>query len=166
MSTDRYKRIMKQIEDAMAAVSFAEEGEPEAARALFRRERRVLLALRDGAIDARTLKYAFHAAQRIGARLDILAVSPSNNDGPAGDPLFKRFTSELDAADVRYHVEKRAGCLKQEIVDYTNREKDILFVIVESPDSLNAECRKHDTKLADVWRTLRCPLVVVSEARA
>lgn len=156
----------KQIEALLSAVSFAEEGEFRAATEMLGEGRGVLLALRDGALDARTLKYAFHAAQRIGARLDILSVTPSNNGGPAGDPLFRRFTSELDAAGIRYHVETRTGCVKQEIVEYTRREKDILFVIVESPDSLDAECGKHDTKLADLWRTLRCPLVVVSEARA
>ena len=163
MGTDRYKRIMRQIEDAMSAVSFAEEGEPEAARALFTRERRVLLALRDGAIDDRTLKYAFHAAQRIGARLDILFITQSGTGNPSATPRFREFESELGAAGIPYQIAKRTGCLKQEIVDYTNREKDILFVVVESPDSLDADCAPKDSRLAELWKSLRCPLVVVMD---
>jgi hypothetical protein len=54
--------------------------------------------------------------------------------------------------------------MKQEIIDYTNGRHDVLFVVVESPNSLDADCRKKDGVLTELWKNLRCPLVVVSDA--
>ena len=44
--------MMKKMEDVLAAATFAEEGEAETARSLLREGRRVLLALKEGRIDA------------------------------------------------------------------------------------------------------------------
>lgn len=154
--------MMKQIEDAMAAVSFAEEGQSEAAATLFRGERRVLLALKEGHLDAKTLKYALNASLRIKAHLDVLFVSSSGrNTRP--EPLLDEFAVELKAAGVESRFIQREGCLKQEIVDYTNAEREVLFVVVESPGSLDADCRKKEGVLTELWKNLRCPLVVVSD---
>jgi hypothetical protein len=166
MDADKLKKMMKRIEDAMTATSFAEEGEIESARSFLREGRRVLLALREGQIDARTLKYALNSSMRVGAQLDILYVSSSRTQDPLGDPVVRQFTSELKTAGIVYRLVHRTGCMKQEIIDYTNKEKDILFAVIESPHSLDAECRKKDTRLAELWRNLKCPLVVVMEERA
>lgn len=146
----------------MAAVSFAEEGEAEAAQSLMRREQRVLLALRGGEAEAKTLTYARKSAERIGASLDILVVAQESG-AQRPDPVFEQFEKELREAGVSFRVSRKSGCLKQEIIDYTNAEREVLFVVIESPDSLEAECRHKDVRLADLWKRLRCPLVVVSE---
>ncbi len=166
MDSNRVKKMMKQVEDAMAAVSFAEEGEFETAESLLKRERRVLLALREGHIDQKTLMYALNTCQRVGAHLDILYVSSAHSQNPATDPVLRHFASKLKAGGVEYRFIQRTGCLKQEIIEYTNKEHEVLFVVVESPESLDAECRKKDSRLSELWQKLRCPLVVVSEARA
>lgn len=163
MESAKLKKMMKHIEDAMAAVSFAEEGEFETAEALFKRERRVLLALKEGRLDAKTLKYALNSAKRISAHLDILYVSSTGGQDPEASPLFSRFLSELRAEGIVSRVIHKTGCLKQEIIDYTDREKDILFAVVESPGSLDADCKEKDNRLSELWRNLKCPLVVVME---
>lgn len=166
MDADKLKRMMKKIEDAMTATTFAEEGEADAARAFLRGGRRVLLAVREGQTDPKTLKYALNSSRRVGALLDILFVSSSETRDPLADPAFRQFASELESAGIAYRLVRRTGCMKQEIIDYTNREKDILFAVIESPHSLDAECKKKDSRLAELWRNLKCPLVVVSEAKA
>ena len=163
MEANKFKKMMKQVEDAMAAVSFAEEGQTDAAAALFKRERRVLLALKEGHSDSKTLRYALNASLRINAALDILYVAAPGPASTAG-PLLEGFTDELTAAGVPYRVTARTGCLKQEIIDYTNGRHDVLFVVVESPGSLDADCGKKDSVLTELWKNLRCPLVVVSDA--
>lgn len=163
MDADKLKKMMKQIEDAMTAISFAEEGEGEAARAFLREGRRVLLALREGQVDPKTLKYALNSTKRIGAQLDILFVSSSKAQDPFADPVLKGFASDLTSMGITYRMVHRTGCMKQEIIDYTNREKDVLFAVIESPHSLNAECGKRDLRLAELWRNLKCPLVVVTD---
>jgi hypothetical protein len=163
MDPNKIKRMMKQVEDAMAAVTFAEEGEAEAAMSLFKRERRVLLALKEGHTDAKTLRYALNASLRINASLDILYVTAPGSNSTA-DPLTEDFSAELKKAGVRYEVITRSGCMKQEIIDQTNSRHDVLFVVVESPASLDADCKKKDGVLTELWKNLRCPLVVVSDA--
>ena len=163
MESNKFKKMMKQIEDAMAAVSFAEEGQGEAAATLFKRERRVLLALKAGHTDSKTLRYALNASLRINANLDVLFVT-SPDRSPQEEPLLENFTSELQTAGVPYSIIRRSGCLKQEIIDYTNMEREVLFVVVESPGSLDEDCRKKDGVLTELWKNLKCPLVVVSDA--
>lgn len=160
---DKLKKMMKLVEDAMTATSFAEEGEFETAKTFLREGRRVLLALRERQIDPKTVKYALNSSKRIGARLDILYVSSSRKRDPLSDPAMRQLAAELQAAGISYRIVHATGCMKQEIIDYTNREKDVLFAVIESPQSLDAECRKKDSRLAELWRNLKCPLVVVSD---
>jgi hypothetical protein len=129
--------------------------------------RRVLLALKDGRIDARTLKYALNTSKRIGADLDILHVAAPGNNALTIDPLLANFEQELKAEGIVYRMITRTGCLKQQIIDYTNSEKEILFAVIESPKSLDADCNKQDKTLSELWQKLKCPLVVVMDgARA
>lgn len=164
METTKLKKMMKQVENTLTAASFAEEGESEAARSLLKEGRRVLLALKEGRIDAKTLKYAVNTSKRIGADLDILYVSPLEGHADAG---MRGLESELSAEGVRYRLIRKSGCLKQAVIDYTSREKEILFAVVESHNSLNEDCDRKDTMLSELWQKLKCPLVVVMDgARA
>jgi len=167
METTKLKKMMKKIEDAMAATSFAEEGERETAQSLLSEGRRVLLALKEGKIDVKTLKYAVNTSKRIGAQLDILYVAATGHTDSADDPLIKNLQSELSAEGIPYRVIRRSGCLKQAVIDHTNKDKEILFAVVESPNSLDLDCDNKDTRLSELWRQLKCPLVVVMDgARA
>src|SRR5574337_537901 len=157
----KLKKMMKKVEDVLAAVSFAEEGESETAQSLLREGRRVLLALKQGRIDARTVKYAVNSSKRIGAGLDILYVESSEAHA---DPGLRELESGLSAEGVKYRLVRKSGCLKQAVIDYTNRGKDILFAVVESPASLDEDCARKDTMLSELWQKLKCPLVVVMEA--
>jgi hypothetical protein len=167
---DRLKKMMKQIEDVMAAATFAEEGVPEAARSLLGEGRRVLLGLKQGRIDAKTLKYALNTSKRINAQLDILFVS--SGSVPSGsvvlpDAELMHFQETLRAEGVPYRLIVRTGCLKQQIIEHTGKDKEIAFAIIESPNSLDMDCNKKDKTLSELWQKLKCPLVVVmDEARA
>ena len=167
MGSNKLKKIMKKMEDVLAATSFAEEGESDAARSILTEGRRVLLALKEGRIDVKTLRYAVNTSKRIGATLDILSVAPAGKQDGADDPLIKVLQSELSAEGVPYRLIRQTGCLKQAVIDYTNREKDILFAVVESQKSLDVDCNDRDTRLSELWQQLKCPLVVVMDgARA
>ena len=167
MGANKLKKIMKKMEDVLAATSFAEEGETDAARSILAEGRRVLLALKEGRIDVKTLKYAVNTSKRIGANLDILYVASAGRQDGADDPLLGVLQSELSKEGIPYRLVRKTGCLKQAVIDYTNREKEILFAVVESPNSLDADCNNKDTRLSELWQKLKCPLVVVmDEARA
>jgi hypothetical protein len=156
----KLKKMMETMENAMAAASFAEEGQFESARQVMKEERRVLLAVREHWIDRKTLKYALNTCRRVGADLDILYVSVSG----AADPVLDGFLSDLRSGGILYRVIERTGCLKQAIIDYTNSRKEVLFVVIESSDNLDVDCSVRDRRLSESWNNLKCPLVVVSEA--
>ena len=156
----KLNKVMKKIEDAMSAVSFAEEGEFTTAREMMKEERRVLLAVRERQIDVKTLKYAVNTCKRVKAALDILYISSSGKM----DPMLEQFLSELKDNGVLYRLVARSGCLKQAIIDYTNSKTEILFAVIQSSDNLDVDCAGKDRRLSESWKNLKCPLVVVSEA--
>lgn len=151
--------MKKKIEDLMAAVSFAEEGEFETAREFLKDERRVLLAVKKGQADRRTFRYAMNTCKRIGAGLDILYVS--STDAP--DTAFDECISELTKEGISHRLVQRSGCLKQAIIDYTTSSKEILFAVTESTDNLDVDCRGKGKGLTEAWKNLKCPLVVVAD---
>ncbi len=160
----KFKKMVKMMEHAFAAASFAEEGEIDTADALMRESRRVLLALKAGQIDPKTLRYAVNTAKRVNARLDILYVTSSQaGRRKSSDPFVDSLASDLVEQGVSYRIVPRHGCLKQQIIDYTNSEKEILFAVIESPAVLDEDCTKRDKELSELWRQLKCPLVVVMD---
>jgi len=151
--------LNKKIEDLLSAISFAEAGEFETAKEILRENRRVLLALRGGQIDQKTLKYTLNTCKRIGANLDILYFSSETDD-----LILEQFLKELENEGIQYMlVKKKGGYFKQEIIDYANGRKEIVFVAIESPDSLD-DCKGKHKGLSDLWQNLQCPLVVVMES--
>jgi hypothetical protein len=152
--------LRRKIEDMLSAIAFAEGGEFETAREFMVVRKRVLLAIRLGQAGIKTLKYAVNTCKRINADLDILVVAPPGNRGED----LTSFVNEAKREHVRCRVIKKNGCLKQRIIDYINSKSDIIFVVIESSESLERECDVYDRRLSRAWDSLRCPLVVVSDA--
>lgn len=155
----KFKRTFREIESAMAAAAFAEAGEFNTAREMMKEERRVLLAVRYGQIDKKTLRYAYNTAKRIGATLDILYVSSIDTI----DYVLGQFITELKEEGLFHRLIRKNGCLKKQIIDYTNSEKDILFVVIESSENLDIDCGLKNRNLSENWDKLKCPLVVVMD---
>lgn len=152
-------KFQKKLDNLMSAISFAEEGEFDSARKFLEDDKRVLFATKDGHEDKRAFTYALNISKRIGAGLDILLVSPKK----ALTPMIKQFVKELKKEGISHSVSQKEGCLKNQIVDYTNARKGILFVVIESSENLDANCRRKDSTLTQALNRLSCPLVVVSE---
>lgn len=151
------KKLLKKFNDAMEAAAFAEMGEFETARETLRENRTILLALTGSPSDTKAFMYAMNSCTRIGAGLEIL-YSPDY-----GTVRIKQFQSELKKGNIDHRLIKGSGCLKEEILNYTNRKKDILFVVIESSEGLNANCKKAHIAIKKSWKKLKCPLVVVSD---
>ncbi len=147
------------MEDLLSAVTFAEEGEFRTAGDLLKERRGVLIAVRGDEADAQALRYALNTCKRIGAELHILSPSPL-----AGDDLLGRFRTEIEREGIAHRIVTREGCRRREIIDYTNSEKEVIFVVIGSEDNLDRECRGRERRLNEAWQRLRCPLVVVTGA--
>lgn len=141
----------------MSASAFAEAGEFDIAREILRKEN-VLLVLTGDESDKRSFRYALNISKRIGAGLEVLYVSTKDDD------ILRVFGDEAKKEGIDFKVTKRKeGCIKKEIIDYTEKRRDLQFVIVESSNTLDIDCEE-GKKLSDSWSRIKCPLVVVSEA--
>jgi hypothetical protein len=150
------KKWLKKFEDVMVSASFAEAGEFETARETLKEKRTILLALTGEKSDIHALRYAINICKRIGAVLEILSTSGQEKNRE------KQLLAELKREGIIYHFYKKPGCIKDEILNYTNRKKEILFVVIESPEGLNVNCKKPQKGLSGLWQNLKCPLVLVS----
>ena len=151
--------LKKKLEGLMSAISFAEEGEFDTAREMMKEDRRVLLAVKEGHLDRKTFKYAINTCKRVGADLDILYISPAEKISPA----LVQCLEEVKKEGIRFSVVQKNGCLKQQIIDYTNTKKEILFAVTESLETLDLDCAGKGKRLSEAWQSLRCPLVVVAD---
>jgi hypothetical protein len=154
---DIMKNWLKKIEDEMSAIAFAEAGEFETARAILKEQRKILLALTGEKSDSNAFKYALNMCNRIGADLKIIC-SRQHKKG-----LLNHYKGKLNKDGIQYKLIKVDSCVKEEILQYTSKETDILFVVVESSDGLNLNCKKSKKIVSESWTDLKCPLVVVSD---
>ena len=159
MEPNKLKKMMKKVEDVLAAASFAEEGE--------RRRPSPCSGKAEGCSGAQAGKDRCQDREVCGQFVEEDRRRPRR-------PLCYRcrrrvrsaaagLETELAAEGIRYRLIRKSGCLKQAVIDYTNREKEILFAVVESPGSLDEDCSRKDTMLAELWQKLKCPLVVVMD---
>jgi len=151
------KKLLKTFENTMAAAAFAEAGEPETAREMLKENRKVLLALSGENDDMNAFRHALNLCKRINAALEILHVS----EGKSG--LLNTFKSDLHKNGVRYKYIQEEGCIKEQILNHTNKNSGPLLVVVESSEKLDINCRKAKKDLNEFWKNLKCPLVVVSD---
>jgi hypothetical protein len=153
--------LRKKIEDILSAITFAEAGEFESARELMTgKKKRVLLAIQPGLKEGKVMRYALNTCKRNNADLDILFVAPTRMTDKSLRPFFK----EAKLEGVHCRTVRRKGRLTDAIIDYTNSERDILFVVVESLTGLDRGGNLHEGSLSRGWDNLRCPLVVISGA--
>ncbi len=148
---------LKQFEDTMAAAAFAEEGEFSTAAATLRGRKTILIALSGNEADEKAFKYAMNSCQRMGAELEILYSGMKNKVVPAS------IRSQLHSNGISYGFSRVTGCVKEAVIKLTVNRSDILFVILESADGIDMNCKKVNKTISRAWMNLKCPLVVVSD---
>ena len=154
------KNFFKNFENTMAAAAFAEAGEFETAREIQKENRRILLALSGEKSDINAFRHALNLCKRINAALEILHVSEEKTG------LLNIFKSELSKNGVQYKYIQEDGCIKEQILNHTNKNNGPLLVVVESSEKLDINCGKAKKSLNEFWKNLNCPLVVVSDSSA
>jgi len=146
----------KRFEEIMSAITFAEEGEAETAREVLGRKK-VLLVVTGIVPDIKSLKYALNTAKRVNAALEVLYLQKDSM------PFSEEMKSLLQEEGLDFNVERKSGCFREKLIDYIGKRKDILFVVAESKNVLNAGCGPEEKELKGAWKRLGCPLVLVSE---
>jgi hypothetical protein len=143
----------------MSAVTFAQAGEQEEARRLMKGKDKVLVAVSDVSFDTSVFSYALNICKRTSTCLDILYLTKAELHMDE----INAFMSKASPDGISCSVVKKDGCMKQAILDYTTKKKEILFVVVGTTPELDIECKTGEKSLSEAWKKLKCPLVVVSK---
>jgi len=149
--------LKRKIEDLFAATAFAEKGEYETARQISRKKSIVLVLLGTES-DRASFKYALNISKRIDAALEVIYVSPERQVAA----ILASVKEETQRESVELKVVKRNGCIKNELIAYTQKRSDVQLVVVESAEDLDEDCTERE--LIKAWKRMNCPIVVVSEA--
>ncbi|QWR76641.1 universal stress protein [Candidatus Magnetomonas plexicatena] len=156
MKTNSRKISKKKVAELLTEIPLNEDIESGTSNEFLDEHRRVLLAITDDGIDSKTLSYTVTLCKRIKAELDILYVKTT----PAPKNSIEDFMLKLMEEGVFYRLLAKSGHLKHEIISYTESNREILYVIMNSSD--NSEVSpKEKTFLSGLLRNLNCPLVVI-----
>ncbi len=149
----------ERFDELMSAATFAEAGEHKEALRLMQGRDSVLLAVSDVYFDTNVFSYALNICKRTEACLAILYLTRTE----LHKDEIHEFMAKASHEDITCTVIKKDGCMKQAILDYTTKNKAILFVVVGTTPELDIECKTGEKSLSEAWKRLKCPLVLVSK---
>ncbi len=122
-------------------------------------ERKVLLAVREGRLDARLLAAARSLCQRLDAGLEILVLARGERLPTEIDDLVRT----LRAEGVTYWLTRKEVLRRRDIVEYANMHECIATVVIDSLEGWESVA---EDRSSDPWRKLACPLVTASPSKA
>ncbi len=120
--------------------------------------RKILLAVREGCLDARLLASARSLCQRMDAELDILV--RTGKDTLSAE--LEDFIRELREAGLPYSLTQKPEMRRRDIVEYANNHECISSVIIDSLEGWETVAAD---RASDPWARLACPLVTAAPAR-
>ena len=151
------KELVRQFEEIMSAVTFAEAGEPDTALKILHDRKKVLLVLTGEETDMKAARYALSTSKRIRAGIEILYLAKNRDE----KSFLEQYLNELKTKGVEYEVTECKESLKEAINRFIEKEKDIQFVVIDSEDLGVRSVKDRKTSLEE-WERLRCPVVLVS----
>jgi hypothetical protein len=151
------KSLVKQFEEIMSSVAFAEAGEYDTAMRILHERHKVLLVLTGEGTDMKAARYALNMCKRIGVGIEILYITKNNDE----IPFLEEYLKELKTKGIEYQVRRCKESMKEEIIRFIEKEKGIQFVVMDSQD-LGIDSESYKPKTLKKWKKLACPLVLVS----
>lgn len=117
--------------------------------------RKILLAVREGHIDARLLASARSLCERMDAELDILA----RVAGTALPPPLETFIASLRTDGLSYSLSQKPEMRRRDIVQYANTHECVCTVVIDSLEDWEVVA---EDRSSDPWAKLSCPLVTAA----
>ncbi|MCL7489349.1 MAG: hypothetical protein M8357_14375 [Desulfobulbaceae bacterium] len=153
---------MTAIQDAMAAVAYAEEGEFDTAREILgpedEKKKRVILGIDDLEIKPKLIKYASELSQRVGGKLEVLQFIPPSTPDCAFASMHNQKVELKKEMGIAYKIITAPGTVEEDLLAYARKKRNILLVLLKSID--NGE---KTINIMHVMAKLNCPVVVFSE---
>jgi hypothetical protein len=166
------EKMIKNFEDSMAAVSFAEVGEFEMARQFFKPQKnahkRVLLGTDRMEVNPKTLHYAMRLCKHIGGTLEIFHLLRLSEEGREVEhdqegKVVEIAQDSFGGNSIVYQLVTGEECLATEVLKYTNNRRDLLCVVFDAMETGNVRCRTAWETMLAKFQALHCPVVVYAE---
>ena len=151
------KSLVKQFEEIMSSLAFAEVGEIGSAMSILHERHKVLLVLTGEETDMKAARYALNICKRIRVGIEILYITKNNDE----IPFLEEYLKELETKGIKYQVRRCKESMKGEIIRFIEKEIGIEFVVIDSKD-LALDPESDNPKTLKKWEKLTCPLVLVS----
>jgi hypothetical protein len=151
------KSLVKQFEEIMSSVDFAEAGEVDSAIKILHERHKVLLVLTGEETDMKAARYALNICRRIRVGIEILYITKKDDE----IPFLKKYLKELKTRGIEYQVRRYKESMKKEIIRFIEKEKGIQFVVIDS-DDIGIDSVSDKPETLKKWERLNCPLVLVS----
>ena len=157
MGSMHIKSLVKQFQEIMSSVAFAEAGEVGSAMRILHERHKVLLVLTGEETDMKAARYALNICNRIRVGIEILYMTKNNDDVR----FLEEYLKELKAKGIEYEVRPYKESMKEEIMRFLEKEKGIQFVVIDSED-LGINSLSDNPETLEKWERFYCPLVLVS----
>ncbi len=167
------------IQRAMAAITFAEAGEPATAAEFWRsaeKRRTVLLAIEGDTPAPSTVDYALSVCERLQAKLDVLLVGDDPKrrpneleggpmDGRSGTSELQHLVERMKRSPIPIRVTTVSGPVSEELLNYTKRHKEVEFVVIDSAVARSdpSEAKRWARLVDKLSRRIGIPLVTVRQ---
>jgi hypothetical protein len=151
------RSLVKQFQEIMSSVAFAEVGEVGSAMRILHERHKVLLVLTGEETDMKAARYALNICKRIRVGIEILYITRNNDD----IRFLEEYLKELKTKGIEYEVRPYKESMKEEIMRFLEKEKNIQFVVIDSED-LGIDSVSDRPETLEKWERLNCPLVLVS----
>lgn len=164
--------ILEKVEKSMTAATFAEAGEFEMARQYFmphkNAHKRVLLGTDREEINPKTLNYAMRLSYCIGGSLEIFHVIHASAEGVNYEPVKKNRLVEavkwvMGEKGIIYELVMGKECLATEVLNYTQKRRDLLCVIFDAVETGSTGCQQAKEAMLAKFHAMHCPLVVYAD---
>ena len=76
-------------------------------------------------------RYALNICKRIRVGIEILYITKNNEE----IPFLEEYLKELKTKGIEYQVTRCKKSMKEEIIRFIEKEKDIQFVVIDSDDA-------------------------------
>jgi hypothetical protein len=151
------RSLVKQFQEIMSSVALAEVGEVGSAMRILHERHKVLLVLTGEETDMKAARYALNICKRIRVGIEILYITRNNDD----IRFLEEYLKELKTKGIEYEVRPYKESMKEEIMRFLEKEKNIQFVVIDSED-LGIDSVSDRPETLEKWERLNCPLVLVS----
>ena len=102
-------------------------------------------------------RYALNVCNRMKVGMEILYITTREED----EASLHEYLRELMAKGIEHQVTKCKESLKDAVMRFIQKEKNIQFVVIDSHD-LGIDSETEAKKKLDGWEKMQCPLVLVS----